>query len=305
MVGMVVSLGVAALIVGAIREGRERAAVRTLGVLPSTASAVLHVDLVRLAKGIADPEMLGGLAGDERWSDIEDACGLDPLTDLREITVWVRGPDDRPFESFGLMLEGRTVGASELAACHRQLVERRGDTVVRIEAPSGPLLSSPDRSSAIGVLDSSTVVTGSARTVAEALAAHRGLVPTLKERARLTELWRSVGRDVAVTAVVEPPTHWRAALERIGSLGDDDSALDGVVAIGLGAITRKKLDVHLIADFGTEPKAIASAQRIAAWASEPPSLGAPWDEVLRSGRVSTDRTRVDAVWSLRALRTAP
>lgn len=276
--------------------------VQTLAVLPSTARAVLRVDVERLARTVESSERLHDLATEAPWGDIGETCDVDPLTDLREVTVWVRGPDDRPLESFGLMLEGRTIGAPELVECHERLVERRGDSVVRIEAPSGALLSSRDHASAIGVIDSHTVVTGSARTVAEALAARRGLVPTLVERTRLIGLWKAVGHGVAITAIVDPPEHWRAALDRIGTLDSDGSALAGVDAIALGAITKTGHEMRLVTVFETPSEAAEAAQRLATWAEDPPpSVVSPWDEVLRSAHVSANGPRVEAVSSLRAL----
>lgn len=305
-IGVAAALGVAALIAGAIREGRERATIQTLAVLPSTARAVFRVDLDGLAAVVADSDLLSGFAAEAPRRDIEETCGLDPLVDLREVTLWVRGPDDRPLESFGLMLEGRTVGAPELAECHKRLVERRGDDVVRIEAPSGALLSSRDRASAIGVIDARTVVTGSPRAVAEALAARRGLVPTLNERVSLIDLWTSVGRGAAITAVVEPPEHWRAALDRVGTLGSDGSPFAGVDAIALGAFHDAEPNMRVVAVFDTPAQAAASAQRLAAWADDPPaSVVPPWNDVLGSAQVSEEGSRVELVSSLRALLQGP
>ena len=77
--------------------------------------AVVSIDY-RLAPETKLPDLI---------SDIEAACGFDPLRDLSELTVWIRGADGEAFESFGASLTGRTIDAAAIAECHGALVDAR------------------------------------------------------------------------------------------------------------------------------------------------------------------------------------
>ena len=158
-VAVVVSMAMAVLLFAVVQRGRTLRASRALHELPSTARAVLRIDPRALERTMAAKALLDAFAAEERLSEIEVTCALDPLAALSEATVWVRGPDAQPFQSIGLMLRGRTLGAATLAECHRLLVEGRGGSIVRLEGPAGPFLASRDRRSAIAVLDDRTIVT--------------------------------------------------------------------------------------------------------------------------------------------------
>lgn len=165
--------------------------------------------------------------------------------------------------------------------------------MVRIEAPTGPLLASQDRGSAIAMLDERTVVTGSTNTVAEAMAVHRGILPALVERAPVATMWPEVSPGAAIAAALDPPQHWKAAFERIASLGADASALEGIEAIGLAVRTdgRRATEVHL--QVANPELATRSAAIIRGWAASPPEeVQPPWDTVLGSAEVDVDGRRV-------------
>lgn len=292
-VAAVVSIAMVAAIYAALHQGRVARATRALHQLPGTARAVLRIDPVTLQRSAAAQTWMRAFVAEEQLSEIETTCGLDPIADLSEATVWVRGPDSQPFQSFGLMLTGRRVDAAALANCHKLLVEARGESVVRVDVPTGPLLASQDRGSAIAMLDERTVVTGSIRTVAEAMAVHRGLIPPLSERAPIATLWPEVSSGAAIAAVLDPPQHWKAALERIAALGADASALEGIEAIGL-AVKRggvRGTQVHL--DVASPKLAAQSAEVIRGWVHSPPEdVQPPWDAVLRSAEVRIAGRRV-------------
>lgn len=282
-----------AAIFAAVHQGRLTRATRALDQLPSTARAVLRIDPAALQRSAAAQTWVRAFVAEEQLSEIEATCGLDPIADLSEVTVWVRGSESQPFQSFGLMLTGRQVDAAALAECHRLLVEARGDSVVRIEAPTGPLLASQDRGSAIAMLDERTVVTGSTNTVAEAMAVHRGILPALVERAPVATMWPEVSPGAAIAAALDPPQHWKAAFERIASLGADASALEGIEAIGLAVRTdgRRATEVHL--QVANPELATRSAAIIRGWAASPPEeVQPPWDTVLGSAEVDVDGRRV-------------
>ena len=99
---------------------------------------MLRIDTRALERTAAAKMLIGAFVGEEQLSEIEAICGLDPLAALSEATVWVRGPEDQPFQSIGLMLRGRAADAATLAECHRLLVETRGGSIVRLEGPAGP-----------------------------------------------------------------------------------------------------------------------------------------------------------------------
>lgn len=292
-VALVVSAATLAAIYGALEWGRTLRAARTLEEIPGTARAILRVDPRALRRTTAASMFVDAFVGPERLSDIEATCGLNPLSDLSEIVIWTRGTESVPFQSFGLMLTGRTVDATRIAECHQRLVAARGGRVVRLEAPSGPLLASEDRGSAIALLDTRTVVTGSPRTVAEALGIRRGWLPALAERAEVATFWQELSRGAAIAALLDPPAHWKAALERIATLGGEISSLEGIDAIGIVARPDLGRAVELHLRFSDEDLAERSATVIEGWSTAPPEgIEPPWDVVLLSARVERDGAQV-------------
>jgi hypothetical protein len=285
-VAAVVSIAMAGLLVAVMHHGRTLRASQALRELPSTARAVLRIDTRALERTAAAKTLIDAFVDEEQLSEIEAICGLDPLAALSEATVWVRGPENQPFQSFGLMLRGRTVDAATLAECHQLLVEARGGSIVRLEGPVGPVLASRDRRSAIAVLDDRTIVTGSVRTVAEAMEVLRGTAPALIERPRIALLWPQVNAGASVAAVLDPPEHWKSALERVAKLGHQASALQGLQSIALSVPSGSERTVDLYVDVANADLAAEDAALIRAWATTPPdSVEAPWTEVLQSARV--------------------
>lgn len=280
------SLVVVALLYALLERGRSLRADRALRDLPRTARVVLHIDAAALERTPAARTLLAAFIADEQLSEIEASCGLNPLSALSEATVWVRGPEDQPFQSVGLMLRGRSVDAATLADCHRLLVEARGGSVVRLDAPIGPMLTSKDGRSAIALIDERTVVTGAAATVAEAVAVHRELMPSLLERPRMAALWPKVSRSAGIAAALDPPEHWRSALERVAKLGEEASVLDGLEALGASVQTGSRHTVSVYIDVADANRAAENAKLIQAWAAAPPGdVQPPWIDVLSSARV--------------------
>ncbi len=288
------SIAVAGLLVAAMQYGRTLRASQALRELPSTARAVLRIDTRALERTPAARTLVEAFVAQEQLSEIQTACGLDPLAALSEATVWVRGPEEQPFQSIGLMLRGRAADAATLAQCHRQLVETRGGSIVRLEGPSGPLLASRDRRSAIALLDDRTIVTGSVRTVAEVMAVGLHSAPALVERPRIAALWPRVNARSSIAAVLDPPAHWKSALERVAKLGDEASALQGLQSIGLSVASGSEQTVDVYIDVDDAERAIENATVIRAWAESPPkSVEPPWTDVLQSARVQVrERTIV-------------
>jgi hypothetical protein len=288
-------VGIATLVViyAALRQGRTAHATRALHVLPSTARAVLRIDPGAVRRSSAARTLLDAFLDEEQLSDIEATCGLDPLEDLVEVTVWVRGSEQQPFQSFGLMLTGGHADAAQIADCYEELVEARGGSVRRLEGPTGPLLASDDRGSAIARVDERTVVTGAVRTVTEAMAVRRGLLPTLAERGPIATLWRAVSPGAAVAAALDPPLNWQAALERITTFDTVESALQGIVAIGLAVRPGKAQAADVYLDAATPELAEKSAELIRAIAVTPPdAVEPPWDALLQSAKVAIAGSRI-------------
>jgi hypothetical protein len=293
-VAALVSISTAGLLFAAMQHARTLRANRVLHQLPSTARAVLRIDTSALEHTPAAKTLLAAFVPDEQLSEIEAVCGLDPIRGLTNVTAWVRGPEEQPFQSTGLMLQGRTVDAEALAECHRLLVETRGGSIVRIDSGAGPLQASRDRQSAIGLLDGRTIVTGSVRTVAEAMAVGRGAVPALAERPLMAELWRKVSMGAGIVAILDPPVHWKSALQRVMKLGSEPSAIEGAqtVAVSVEAGSAQTLELHIVVI--DERLAEQDAELIRAWVASPPdSVEPPWTKLLQSARVRVrDRTIV-------------
>ena len=294
-VAAVVSIATAGLIFAAVHHGRTLRANQALRELPGTARAVLRIDIRALEGTAAAKALIDAFVAEEQLSEIEAICGLDPLAALSEATVWVRGPEDQPFQSIGLMLRGRTADAATLAECHRLLVETRGGSIVRLAGPAGPVLASRDRRSAIALLDEQTIVTGSVRTVAEVLAVRRGTAPALIEQPLIAKLWPRVAAGASVAAVFDPPEHWKSALERVAKLGHEASAMQGLQSIALSIESGSAQTVNVYIDVADAALAAQDATLIRAWAAAPPdSVEPPWAHVLQSARVQV-RERTIAV----------
>lgn len=276
----------AALLYAAVQRGGMLRARHVLLELPRTARAALTIQTGTLERTTAAKTLVDAFVAPEQLSHIEAVCGLDPLAALTEITVWVRGPEEQPFQSIGLMLKGRTVDAASLADCHRSLVEARGGSVVRLEGTAWPVLASRDRQSAIALLDDRTVVTGSVPTVTEALAVRQGTAPALIERPAIAGMWPRVSKGAGIAAVLDPPEHWRSALERVAKLGEEASAMEGLQAMALSVRSGSRQTVDLYLEVTDAALALRNAELIRAWRESPPEgLKPPWKDLLRSAHV--------------------
>lgn len=285
-VAVLVSIAMVGLLFAVMQRGRTLRASRALHELPGTARAVLRIDTGALEHTAAAKTLLDAFVAEEQLSEIEAICGLDPLAALSEATIWVRGPEDQPLQSIGLMLRGRSVNAATLAECHRSLVETRGGSIVRLDGPAGPFLASRDRRSAIALLDDRTIVTGSVRTVAEVMAVRRGAAPALVEQPRIAALWPRVSAGASIAVVLDPPEHWKSALERVAKLGQEASAMEGVQAVALSVASGSRQTVDVYIDVADAVLAEQDAGLIRAWVASPPdSVEPPWTEVLQSARV--------------------
>jgi hypothetical protein len=264
------------------------------------------VDTDALQKSAAAEMLLGALVDESELSDIEATCGLDPVRDLSEILVWVRGTNRETLESFGVQLEGRSVDAQTIAECHASLVNARGKSVVRIEATAGPLIASEDQRSAIAVADDRTVVAGSVQTVAEAMAVRRGLLPALAERESIASLWPELRRDAALAAIIDVPDHWRAALERVAPFDQAPTLLDAVETIAAAAKTGAQTTVTARIDTANHENATDLAERLRQWFAAPPdAVAPPWSTVLESGRVGVEGNAAVVTLDVSALRPKP
>ena len=292
-VAAVVSVAMAGLLLAAMQYGRTLRASQALRELPSTARAVLRIDTRALQRTAAAKTLVEAFVAEEHFGEIQTICGLDPLVALSDATIWVRGPEEQPFQSIGLMLRGRAADAEALAECHRLLVEARGGSIARLEGPVGPLLASRDGRSAIALLDDRTIVTGSVKTVAEAMAVRHGRAPALMERPRIARLWPHVNAGASVAAVIDPPEHWKSALERVAKLGEQASAMQGLQSIALSVASGSAQTVDVYIDVTDPELATQDAALIRAWAASPPdSVEPPWTDVMRSARVQVRKRTI-------------
>ena len=291
-VAAVVSISMASLLFAAMQHARTVRTNRLLHQLPGTARAILRIDAAALEDTAAAKVLLAAFVADEQLSEIEAVCALDPMKALSEVIVWVRGPDDQPFQSIGVMLEGRAAGAATLAACHRALVEKRGGSIVRLDGPAGPMMADLDQRSAVAMIDDRTIIAGSVTTVTEAIAVRRGTAPALVERGRIAARWPDLSRGSSISAILDPPEHWMSALERVTKPSDGPSALEGAQTIGLFVESGSAGTATLSIEVGSADLAGRNAERIRHWIASPPeSVEPPWTNVLQSARVSArDRT---------------
>ena len=289
-----------------IHRGRATRALEALDELPNTSRAVLIIEPTALDDSASAGILVAAFVGPSELSDIETACDLDPIRDLREILVWVRGSDRKPLESFGVQLEALEADGEALAQCHASLVEARGNSVVRVETPTGPLVASEDRRSALAVVDDRTVVTGSVPTVAEALSVRRGLLPALRERSVLTDQWAKIRRGAALAAIVDLPETWKSALERIPPFDEPPGLLDSVRTVALSAKTGPETTVTLRIDTSSSAAATEVTEWVRAWAEHPPaSLEPPWRSVLQSAKPRVEGDAAVVTLDVSALQREP
>lgn len=271
------------------QHGRALRAERALHELPKTARAVLRIDAAAVAESKSARALFDWFVPAEHLSEIEARCGLAPLAALSEATVWVGGPEGKPFQSIGLLLRGRTADAETLAECYRTLVEARGGAIDRVTTPTGSLLRSRDGLSALAQIDDRTIVTGSTDTVAEFMAVERGVVPPLVEETRFRDIWSRVAVDAAIAGVFVAPPRWQSAFERVGAISDRGSALAGVE--GLGLTTRAKIPTALTVLLEVTDSEVArrDAALMEVWLEAPPDTVEPYlVDLARSAQIHVD-----------------
>ena len=305
-VAAVVSMSMASLLFAAMQHAKTLRANRLLHQLPSTARAILRIDAASLADTAAARTLLGAFVVEQQLSEIEAVCALNPVEALSEVIVWVRGPDDQPFQSIGVMLKGRDASAATLAICHRALVEGRGGSVVRLDGPAGPMLADLDQRSAISIVDDRTIIAGSVITVTEAIAVRRGTAPALVERDLIAARWPVLSRGSSISAILEPPDHWMSALERVMKRSDGPSALEGAQTIGLFVESASDRAVTISIDVSSAELAAQNAERIRDWIAEPSeNVEPPWTNVLQSAQVSARGRTIEVTVDVSSLSTVP
>lgn len=286
------ALATLALLWFLVEQGRTNETERVLGQLPSTAKAVVRVNVASIAEEPAWRSRLDALLGEDQWSDIEAECGIDPTTALDELVLWAGGPDDEPFQTLGLLIRGSSIDAEGFAQCYRQLVEARGSEVTRLPTARVPVLGSTDGRSALAEVDDHTVVTGSASTVAEFLAVAGESAPSLEKSPEFESMWSRAHGGVITGAFIAPP-RWQTAIARIGAINEDASALEGVEAIGLRTDPRAPGVLTLLFDVRDEGTARRDAALIEVWAqSNPDTVPASWRDALRAADVSATGTEL-------------
>ncbi len=292
-VGGATAIATVIVLYAIIDHGQTLRNERVLRQLPKTACAVLRIDTTELADSPSARALFDWLVPAERLSEIELRCGLVPLAALHEATIWVGGPEGEPFQSVGLLLRGRTADAEIIAQCYRNLVEARGSAIDRLTTPTGPMLRSRDGRSAFAQVDSHTVVTGSAETVAEFLEVGTGAVPSLVEQVEFRDIWSRVAEDAAIAGVFVAPPRWQSAFERIGAIGDRASALAGVKSLGLTTRAAIPTALELILEATDADTAGRDAALIEIWRETPPETLEPYlVDLARSAQIDVDGPRI-------------
>ncbi len=250
------------VLLASIRHGSKLRAERPLQVVPKTAGLVARIEIDSFDSREAARALVDRLVEPDGMSEIEARCGLDPLEDLREVTLWVSAPENGAVGT-GMLLRGRTVSAEELARCYETLVQGRGGSVTRVMSAFGSMLTSTDARSALARVDGETIVTGSVDTVSDFLAVASGSAPSLVDDEEFRRLWGRVDGGRLLTGAFIPPPRWQAALERIGQVESGGSALAGVMAVGLTISEPGGLEVLL--EVRTAETAQEDGERMRSW----------------------------------------
>ena len=273
------------------REGQRTQATQLLDRLPIDTRAVLRIEIDALRTSPSARALVETVSEPRTLSTIEQLCQLDPWNELSEIVVWFQG--DRGFRSTGLVLRGSTADAERLAKCHDTLVRARGGAVARVDTAYGPILKSRDDDSALAKVDARTVVTGSEATVRSYLSTRGADTPSLRGRPDMLEPWNEPD-PAPIAAIVDLPTSWRAAIDRLGP--NDASilgALGGVKTITFRAQDREALKGSFAFDFESTEQAAKSATRLAQLSNTPPpSLPPVFASMIRNATALSVSDRV-------------
>jgi hypothetical protein len=232
VVGSVVAIALGAAALVHVAQGRRLAA-HPFELAPPGTTGVLRVSVPAL---LASPLWAAWFGDeDEGRRHIVEACGFDPLADLRTADVYVVGTRRRPLDQVGFVARG-ALRHEALVRCIERVTEGESLGGVHEDEIEGlPALASDHGSSRAVFLGADGVVGGDAEFVRDVVRRVRGEGASLLDDALLTELWQRAATDAEVVLAARIPDGWREGLERMVGEGGAWAPLASMRALGLGA----------------------------------------------------------------------
>ena len=249
-----------AAIVGVLAYGlsrRETGPRDLLASAPERAVLIGEVDVTALR---ASPLFLELVGQSEAGLDhIRDACGFDPLDQLRTAQIFVLraegnedGEDGEALDEVAFLARGE-LDHEALAECVGEVAAGDGGGVHRTTIEGADAIASDHGASVAAFVGRDGVVAGTDVVVAELLRIQAGASPAMRRDDRLERLFRRAQRDGAgqraqVRLVARLPRQWQRFLGRLGELAAEDVPLDRARALGLGASLAEGVSISLAID---------------------------------------------------------
>ncbi len=213
---------------------------------PESAAAFARVDVRALLRSPWWRRFVTERGGDRGLRRLRERCGIEPSDQLAELAAFVGAERPRSLDHITFLARG-PFDHDALGDCMRQVVEEDGGALRRVELDGVPAVAGARGDSRIAFLGRDGAVFGSEPSVREVITVAKGEAPSA--RGMLRELHDALAErehPPELLAVAVVPTHWRIALaERVEAPGVFGDALDGLLALGLGARISRGLALSL------------------------------------------------------------
>jgi hypothetical protein len=218
-----------------------------LELAPVGTTAVLRVDVPALLASPLWEAWVG--EGDEGYRNIVEACGFDPLADLRTADVYLVGTSRRPLDQVGFVARG-ALRHEELVRCVETVTEDDGGGVHEVEIEGVRAVASDHGSSRAAFVGSDAVFGGDESLVRDLIRRFHGEGPSLADDEMLAALYRRARVRGELIAVARIPESWSAVIARAVAADPAWAPAGSLVAVGLGAQIRDGLGATLVAELG-------------------------------------------------------
>lgn len=241
---LALALGAAGLV--HLAQGRRLAA-HPFELAPPGTTGVLRVNVPAL---LASPLWAAWFGDeDEGRRRIVDACGFDPLAELRTADIYVVGTRRRPLDQVGFVARG-ALRHEALVRCVEQVTEGEALGGVHEEEVEGlPALASDRGGSRAVFLGTDGVVGGDVEFVRDVVRRFRGEGENLLDDAQLSALWQRASSDAEVVLAARIPDGWRDGLTRMVGQSGPWAPLSSMRALGLGARVSRGFGATLVIEF--------------------------------------------------------
>ncbi len=242
---MVVSVLALALgAAGLAHLAHDRVAAHPFELAPPGTTAVLRVSVPALLASPLWTAWFGDDDGGRRR--IVEACGFDPLADVRTADVYVVGSPRRPLDQVGFVARGALRHEALVRCIERVTAGESLGSVHEDEVEGLPALASDHGPSRAVFLGADAVVGGDAEFVRDVVRRSRGEGESLLGDALLSELWQRASRASELVIAARIPEGWREGLTRMVGERGPWAPLGSMRALALGARVSRGLGATLL-----------------------------------------------------------